>query len=337
MVNFAAGYGIDAAFCLQGSGVTESDLLAPEGLITREQELRLVENLMLALPDVPALGFRLGMQYSVATFGIWGFALRTSRNLREAVTRALRYLPLSTAYCRMEARERDDGFAVCFDPEPIPRHVRQFLLERDMATAVNLMREMSLASVQSCGLEFTGPPPDYAAEIAQLSGTEPVFGADGNALCLNRDVMDRSLPTYDAMLVRMLEDQCRQQLERRQQSGVTGQVRAQLLGGLGLVASIEDVAQAMAMSPRSLRRKLTAEGHSFRQLVEAERQQLAEHLLTNSQMTIEEMALHLGYADTASFNRAFRRWLETSPGEYRRRAGRDRNYPALSKPPVESG
>ena len=41
-----------------------------------------MENLILALPKIPALGFELGLQYSVATFGIWGFVMRISRNLR---------------------------------------------------------------------------------------------------------------------------------------------------------------------------------------------------------------------------------------------------------------
>lgn len=84
------------------------------------------------------------------------------------------------------------------------------------------------------------------------------------------------------------------------------------------MASVDRVAQVLALSTRGLRRKLDAEGTSFRQIVEEERRQLAEQLLANSQMTLDEMAVHLGYSDTASFTRAFRRWLGVSPGEYRK-------------------
>src|SRR5687767_5087957 len=91
MVNFAAPRGIDAETCLLGTGIPAAQLRDADALITREQEMRLIENLILALPQVPALGFELGMQYNVATFGSWGFALRTSRTLREAIERALRY------------------------------------------------------------------------------------------------------------------------------------------------------------------------------------------------------------------------------------------------------
>jgi AraC-like DNA-binding protein len=85
-----------------------------------------------------------------------------------------------------------------------------------------------------------------------------------------------------------------------------------------LVASLEDVAQHLAMAPRSLRRRLDEEQTSFRNLVEAERKQLAVQLLEGTDMKLDEMALQLGYSDTASFTRAFRRWFNRAPGEYRR-------------------
>ena len=322
MVNFAAGHGVDVQTCLMGTGITESQLHDPDMLVAREQEMRLIENLMLALPQVPALGFELGLQYNVATFGIWGFVMRISRNLREAVQSALRYLPLSTAYCELSAFTDQDEFGVSADPSAIPQHLRQFLLERDTATAVNLLRELGLSGVRVQRLEYQGRAPDHAARIQSLCGIAPQYGSARNAIVLRRQDAEIALPMYDAHLVRLLEDQCRAQLERRQVAGVAGQVRQLILGPLGLMASLEDVARQMAMAPRSLRRRLEEEGASFRNVVEAERRQLAAQLLEGTEMKIDEMALQLGYADTASFTRAFRRWFDQAPGEYRRRASR---------------
>ena len=318
MVNFAARSGVDAETCLLGTGITTAQLRDADALIAREQEMRLIENLILALPQVPALGFELGLQYNVATFGIWGFALRTSRTLREALERCLRYLPLSTAYCRFWSQVDEGEFALCADPGAIPQHLRQFLLERDTGTAVNLVRELSLSGIRLRGLEYEGPAPAHAARIEALCGIAPHYGGARNAIVLRREDAEIPLPMYDAHLARLLDDQCRAQLKRRQVSGVTGQVRQLVLGPLGLVASIEDVAQHLVMAPRSLRRKLEEEGTSFRDIVEAERRQLAMQLLQGSQMKLDEIALQLGYGDTASFTRAFRRWLGQAPGEYRK-------------------
>lgn len=318
MVNFAARHGVDTDTCLLGTGIVEAQLRDADALITREQEMRLLENLILAMPQVPAAGFELGLQYNVATFGIWGFAVRISRTLHEAFDRALRYLPLSTAYCRFHLETGDAEFAICADPSVIPQHLRQFLLERDLATAVNLLRELSLAGVRVLRLEFQGAQTGHAARIQDLCGIAPQYGSTRNAIVLRREDTKIPLPMYDAHLVRLFEDQCRAQLERRQLSGVAGRVRQLVLGPLGLVASLEDAARHLAMAPRSLRRKLDEEGTSFRGIVDAERRQLAAQLLENTEMKLDEMALQLGYGDTASFTRAFRRWFGKAPGEYRR-------------------
>ncbi len=318
MVHFAAHYGVDVDTCLLGTGITEVQLREPDTLITRSQEMCLIENLILALPDVPALGFELGLQYNIATFGIFGFAMRISRNLREAVQQALRYLPLSTAYCRFQLLSDAQVFGVSMDPDSIPQHLRQFLLERDSATALNLFRELGLAGIMVQSLDYRGPEPEYADRIKVLSGMAPRYGRAHNAIVVQREDAEIPLPMYDVHMVRLLEDQCRAQLQRRQVTGVTGQIRQFILGQLGLVASMEDVAQQLEMAPRSLRRRLTEEGTTFRNIVDTERKQLAVQLLQETDMKIDELALQLGYADTASFTRAFRRWVGTSPGEYRR-------------------
>ncbi|WP_323750220.1 AraC family transcriptional regulator [Marinobacter sp.] len=318
MINFAASHGVTADVCLDGTSITGGELQDGEALITREQEIRLIENLIQALPDTPALGFKLGLQYNVATFGVWGFALRTSRTLRDAANTALRYLPLSTAYCRMYTFEEGGRFGIGLDPEPIPHHLRQFLLERDLATGINLLKELSLSGLSICAAEFQGPPPDHVGLLTDTLGVPPSFHSHRTAMLVSAEAADRPLPTFSPRLVRMLDDQCRFQLEQRQTSGLTGMVRQQVLGALGLVATLDEVASKLAMSPRSLRRKLEQEGSSFRAIVEEERRQTATQILSSSDMKLDELAIHLGYTDTASFTRAFRRWMGMSPGEYRR-------------------
>lgn len=149
------------------------------------------------------------------------------------------------------------------------------------------------------------------------------LGVDKDTCLLGTGILEKELLDGEALItreqeMRLIDDQCRQQLQRRQATGLAGQVRQQILGALGLVATLDEVAAAIAVSPRTLRRKLEREGKSFRELVDEERCQLACHLLTGTQMKLDEMAIHLGYTDTASFTRAFRRWKNCAPGEYRK-------------------
>jgi AraC-like DNA-binding protein len=318
MIYFAANNGIDQATCLLGTDITEEKLRDSDALISRQQEIRLIENLMLALPDMPALGAKLGLQYNVSTFGIWGFALRTSRTLRDAGKRAMQYLPLSTAYCRIHLFEEAEYYVVAMDTESIPAHLRQFLLERDIATCLNLVKELSLARVNIVAAEFQGPAPAYADQIEKMFGIKPTYNSSRNVMMMPLKYVDTPLPMFDSNLVRMFENQCKIQLDRRQTTGLADQVRKQLLGPLGLVATLDDVATALSVSTRSLRRKLEQESTSFRAIVDEERRQISLQLLTCSTMKLDELAMHLGYTDTASFTRAFRRWVGCSPGEYRK-------------------
>ncbi|WP_293393842.1 AraC family transcriptional regulator [Nevskia sp.] len=317
ILNFAADRGIDSDTCLAGTGITPAMLQDPNALASPEQEMRLIENVILALPDEPAPGFELGLRYSVSTFGVWGFTLRTSRSLREAMERALRYIALSTAYCVFSSAVEGDSFVMCADPSGIPVQLRQFLLERDVGTALNLMRELQLTGRVVRHLEFGGLDGEAADRIRQLSGLPVRCQARRNAIVMDLTAASTPLPTFDEHLVRVLEDQCRQLLERRQIEGVAGRVRQQLLGGLGLVSCLDEVARTLNLSSRSLRRRLEDEGTSFRDLVEDTRRQLAEQMLGTTDMKLDELAVHLGYADTASFTRAFRRWHGVSPGQYR--------------------
>ena len=319
MINFAARYGIDKETCLLGTDITDKQLEDSETLITRHQEMRLIENLILALPTEPALGYKLGLEYNMSTFGVWGFAQRTSRTLRDAMAVGLRYLPLSTTYCRIQAIDEHDHIGIVFDPAHVPAPLRQFLLERDMATQINFLKDIGLAGIKFSGVEFRGPAPQYAEYIEQIFGITPKFNCPRNAVFVSAGDADKPLHTLDANLVRLMQDQCRQQLELRQQLGTAGLVRQQILGPLGLVTSIENVSSALGMSPRSLRRKLEQEGTNFKQLLDRERELCALQLLANSGMKLDELAFHLGYTDTASFSRAFRRWRGCPPGEYRSR------------------
>ncbi|WP_162932243.1 helix-turn-helix transcriptional regulator [Solimonas sp. K1W22B-7] len=77
------------------------------------------------------------------------------------------------------------------------------------------------------------------------------------------------------------------------------------------------MASRMCMSPRTLKRRLRAHGVRFRQLLDGARFRESARLLEDSELTVEQIALRLGYSSPANFSRAFRRWAGHPPGAYR--------------------
>ena len=78
------------------------------------------------------------------------------------------------------------------------------------------------------------------------------------------------------------------------------------------------VAHELGLSERTLQRRITAEGTTFRALLTEARQELGSQLLSDPSIDIEEVAFLLGYQDTNSFYRAFREWENMTPGQWRR-------------------
>jgi AraC-like DNA-binding protein len=98
---------------------------------------------------------------------------------------------------------------------------------------------------------------------------------------------------------------------------IVGEVKMALRRKPGQFPQLEQVASNLAMSPRTLRRKLGAEGVRFQDLLDTERRKVAEDYLSNSELTIQQIAEQCGFSDGQNFAQAYKRWTGISPTEYR--------------------
>lgn len=320
LTQFAVDRGVMREACLCDTDISLAALGDPQTEISAAQELQLVRNLLSALGHAPALGLDVGLRYHLSTYGIWGFALLSSPNLRAVAQVVERYLDLSFAFIRFRFEVDAKFTRIVLDDREVPDDVRTFLLERDFAAWANAMRELIPAGVSVRRAQFRHPRPAHVARYAELCGVVPSFDAADNAITLDTADMDAPLPQSNTTLARMCLDQCRQLLDRRKQrAGVAGQVRDHLFQRAGTMPSLEVVAQQMHLSARSLRRHLQAEATSFRALSDEVMETLAEELLTTAHLKLEEVAERLGYAEPASFIHAFKRWKGVSPNVFRER------------------
>ena len=79
----------------------------------------------------------------------------------------------------------------------------------------------------------------------------------------------------------------------------------------------ELMAERLNMSPRTLHRKLTAEGTSFQQIKDDFRRDLAIHYMGRQELTIDAIAALMGFQDNSAFYRSFKKWTGQSPGSWR--------------------
>jgi AraC-like DNA-binding protein len=325
LVDLAAEYGVDAAVCLDGTGLKTAELGDADSRIAAQQELSVIGNLLGALPDVPGLGLLAGRRYHLTTHGIWGLALASSPNLRSAIKFGLRYLDLTFAFTRITLDELPHEARMILDASAIPEDLRCFLIEREGASIMSLQRDMFSAAIPLSRVEVTFPEPPYVDLYEPIFGVRPRFAADANLAAFHAALLDLPLPQANELTAKACEQQCSTLLARRRpRPGIAGQVRDHLIPLAGVRPAIDEVATDLHISPRTLRRRLAREGTSFRSLTEEVTMGLAEEFLSTGTLTVEEVAVRLGYSEAASFTRAFARCRGIPPGEYRRRAGAPR-------------
>ena len=149
------------------------------------------------------------------------------------------------------------------------------------------------------------------------------FGQERAALHFGLECLSRTFG-HDALLQSVMEAQVSQLLEGLPpRSELLQRLAAVVHQGLdkGVPPTVEDVAPRLGMSARTLRRRLSDERTSFREVVDRQRRQLALRYLEDPGISTALVAARLGFADPKSFTKAFRRWTGMSPRDYRARTG----------------
>jgi AraC-like DNA-binding protein len=322
LVQFGFERGLGLSTMVAGTGLTPAMLARSHDEIDAAQELALVRNLVRELGDPPGLGVAAGRAYHLTSYGIWGYALISSATARKAVELGLRYLDLTFAFTRIRLEEAGAEARMVVDGHEITPDVRAFLVERDLAAAVTALREVANPAPPLLRVAFAhGAPRDDAAYVDAF-GIRPSFRRDESFFSFAAEVLDRPMPETDPQTARACERECRELLARRRaRVGLAAQVRDRVLAQPGR-SDIETIAREFAVTSRTLRRRLEAEGTSFRALQNETRQVLAEEFLATGAMTIEDISERLGYSDPSNFVHAFRRWTGATPGSFALRSRR---------------
>ncbi|MCP2279988.1 Helix-turn-helix domain-containing protein [Nocardia amikacinitolerans] len=322
MVGYAGEHGVPAARMLADAGLTEAMLRDPDAQIDAHTELAVIRNLVREV-DAPALGVELGRRYRITTFGIFGFACVSSPTLGEAISFALRFLDLSFTFCLPVAHWEAGEFVARVHDESVPADVRQFLVERDVTAMYQVMSDLLGRPVPLLRAEFRFAEPEYADRMTEVLGVRPGFARAHNVFTIDPAMLEQPLPQANEHTWAMCLAQCRQLVDRRRaRTGIAAEVRELLVpgGADGFAAppGIDLVARELNMSTRTLRRHLDAAGTSYRALLDEVRRALAEELLTATPLSVSDVAIRLGYAESSTFIYAFKRWTGVTPAAYRR-------------------
>ncbi|MBW1598850.1 AraC family transcriptional regulator [Streptomyces sp. JJ38] len=168
--------------------------------------------------------------------------------------------------------------------------------------------------------EFAHPAPGHVLEYDLMFGAPCAFGTRRTALVFPRALLDAPVLQDEAGLRAFLRRAPDAILARSDFAGTASSQVRRLLGHAlpGPLPSPEQIADLMAVSPQTLRRRLAAEGTSFQQVRDRTRRDHAIAVLAGGRSSIEQLSQELGFSEPSAFHRAFRRWTGSTPRAYQR-------------------
>lgn len=309
--------GMSMASILSGANLLEADLGNPRRVISAEQELRVIRNLVERI-DSEGLGLQAGALYHYTAFGMLGFAMASSAHARAALELALKYFDLTYALTSFSATDVGTETQITIDADMVPPALRRFVVERDVTAVVTVYRDLFSDIRLLKGMDFAFPAPKDLGPYKEVFGFAPTFGAPSHRAYIRNDRIF-PLPQGNEFARHAAEAQCDRLLaEVHQKVGLAGRVRERLLLPGGLDATMAEVASDLCMTARTLRRQLLDEGATFTDLRREIAMSRARDLMIRSTGTVESIAEQLGYASATAFINTFKKTFEMTPSEYRR-------------------
>jgi AraC-like DNA-binding protein len=313
---------IDADRVLAAAGLDWDTLVKDDKRLGRDTIVRLAEGAMAATRR-PWLGLDLGGGAPVSAHGALGYAVVTSRDLREAMHTLARYGTTRNDAMAWTCSDTVDGMTMQAADRTELGSVRGFVVDTVLG-AILRMLETAVGQVPaSLVIDLPLPTPAWRDQYQRFGVAEVRFEQPAFAIHVAR--RDLALPCIgaDARAHASASPACEEAL-----ADVAGASLAQRVAGLlasiddGAYPRMADVAARCGISPRTLIRRLHEDGATFQQLLDAARQQRALWMLVHTAERVEEIASRLGYVDTSNFSRTVRRWFGATPRELREAGGR---------------
>lgn len=311
--------GLDCRQLFAELGMDYLALDDPEARFPQDGMTRLWQR-ALEISGNPAIGLNMARVVRPSSFSVVGYALMSSRTLREGLARLVRYQRIIAEGADLSLRAEPDGYVLrlAIHGDRLPPAPQS--AEASLAYMLAFSRWVAGPGVQPLQVRLQGPAPVDLARYREVFGAPLQFGSSEYALVFPRDVLERPLPTANEALAQLHDRFAGDYLARFSDSRVSHMARQVLCRLLPQgEPKREAVAQALHLSQRTLQRRLQEEGSSFQGLLEDTRRELALQYLAQPERSLLEIAYLLGFADPSNFFRAFRRWFAITPGEYRAR------------------
>ncbi len=307
------------AFC-RSSNMRPVPLDDQASELLAQEEMLLQQGFADCTANMANIWFDVGSRYRSIKYGALGLAMMTARSLGDALEIACRYQSLTYSLINYRFASAPNGSCVLLGSWAghLPQ-LHDFTHHRDLGAIRTLISDLMAGELPLERVTQASPPPPNWSDLRRQFPCPVEFDADRTQWQFLPGSAGRLLPLADGELHGLYASRCERVLGRATaDSTIRDRLAARLNRADGAFPSAGEAARQLALSERTLHRRLAEEGTRFSAMVDDARYARARELLLDRRMTVEGVAFAVGFAEPSSFSRAFKRWSGMGVVEYRR-------------------
>ncbi len=321
----SANYGANKKLLAEVTGFTLEELDDGE----RWVDLPTAQNVWakaVELTQQPHLGLLIGRSSNPHVIGLLGYLMESCPDMGQAFELLTRFNPLFGNMFSYHHERRASRFSVIYEPHPewwahYPDTARQ-AIETSMSRTLAIIYRFTGKRIWPlrASFKYAAPEQKDLNLYQRVLQTELSFSSGENRLDFDLGLTALPVASYNFTLYqefRSLAEAKLASMQTTQVVKISEQVKTILLSALDQqLPSIDQTAEQLQCSTRTLQRRLREEGTSFQSILEEIRKELAIRFVQRRQNKLAEIASFLGYSDPRVFRRAFKRWTGLTPTAY---------------------
>lgn len=317
---------VDIDAFLRSLGIDPVTVKAPDERLPLETYLRIQDEAAQHTGD-PYFGLHMGEFAEAGSWSILGYMMMNCKTVGEAFEKSGRYSRIIGNLIDGRAELQFNKIKVIFSTPPHAPTMSRHCFECVFSSSVRMMRTLTGVRLTPLEVRFIYPQPESTAEYERIFSCPVLFGQKENAITLPLNIANTPILMANEELLQYFENYAQDFLAKMgRKNEHTCAVTKIILSRLDDESlSIEKVAREMAVSVRTLQKRLEEEGVVFSDLLKDIRQQLAQKYLGEN-YTVEQITYLLGFSEPSVFRKAFKKWVGVTPKEYRQRS-----YPAMNR------
>jgi AraC-like DNA-binding protein len=312
---------LDTGALLAAANLTAAQVNDPDGRLPGEAVSALWQA-ALKLSGDPGLGLRVALAVPFGAYRVIDFLAASAPTVGEGLRRVARYFPIINSALTWEIDDGPATMTLALTHPTVPGTLPRPYAEYALAVTILHCRRASGFDWPLVEVRFAFAEPPVTTEHARVFGCPVRFGAERSSFAIARATRDQPSQAASSDLLRTLEEHADRLIAGLRAGSVVSAQVARLIGEelQGGEPSLAKIARRMAMSPRTLQRRLELEQTAFAEVLDRTRRNFAEAYIKERNLALTEIAYLLGFSEPSAFTRAFQRWYGVAPSQFRARA-----------------